>query len=618
MKKLYILLFTILITSLSFGQVLVAEGFDYADGSLVPNGGWANESGTPGDFLVTSGQAVVQHGSPSEDVKLAFSSVSGDVYAGFDFSVDDLGAPYSGGTDFEYFAHLDFKARLDIVAPSGSGDFSVGISSATSTAEGIWGTDLLFNTTYRAIIKFDQVTGTAQLWISPSASTDTSISGSAPGAFNVSEFELRQSDSSENETVRVDNLMIGQTFDDVLVFAPSTDPTLTIPDAPASGGVLTTTPEAPNDATIDFTTTNFTVAVPSAGDGYIKWNVKDVGDNIIDSGDIFTTDGTETPVTGLVAGNTYTLFAELVNNSGVPITPAVQYTLTVIIPSYTVVTDIAGLRADVTTNGVGGYYEISGNVLVTHTDGFFNRHWVQDNNIAGILITEDGSESPISPYAVGDNVSGLKGGTEIVNGLLRFLPTIDSGVVTSSGSVTPQLVTISDFNTNYADYESELVELQNVTFDAADGVTTFSTGTNYNVSDVTPNTVVMRTDYFGADYIGTVIPSDNITSLVAIAGRFNTTGQIYARSLSDFTLNSKYVEIEDFEMYPNPTSVGYINISSGSNSKMDVSIYSILGRQIISENVNNKRLDISSLKSGVYILKAQQDNAITTKKLVIQ
>jgi hypothetical protein len=28
-------------------------------------------------------------------------------------------------------------------------------------------------------------------------------------------FALRQSDSSENETVRVDNLLVGDTFDDV-------------------------------------------------------------------------------------------------------------------------------------------------------------------------------------------------------------------------------------------------------------------------------------------------------------------------------------------------------------------------------------------------------------------
>ena len=131
MKKNYFLtlILTLFISGLSFGQVILSEGFSYADGSLVGNGGWARESGTAGDFQVTSGQAVVQHGAPSEDVKLPFSSVEGDLYVGFDFSVDDLGAPYSG-SDNEYFAHLDFKARMDIVPPSGSGDYSVGIASA--------------------------------------------------------------------------------------------------------------------------------------------------------------------------------------------------------------------------------------------------------------------------------------------------------------------------------------------------------------------------------------------------------------------------------------------------------------------------------------------------------
>ena len=74
-------------------------------------------------------KAVVQHGAPSEDVKLPFSSVEGGLYVGFDFSVDDLGAPYSG-SDNEYFTHLDFKARMDVVPPSGSGDYSVGISQS--------------------------------------------------------------------------------------------------------------------------------------------------------------------------------------------------------------------------------------------------------------------------------------------------------------------------------------------------------------------------------------------------------------------------------------------------------------------------------------------------------
>tara|TARA_B100000809_G_scaffold56721_1_gene52732 strand:+ start:27577 stop:28500 length:924 start_codon:yes stop_codon:yes gene_type:complete len=218
-KKYFFTLLMTLITAVSFGQVIIAEDFSYTDGSLVGNSTWENVSGTAGDLLVTSGQAVVQHGTPSEDVKITFAEVSGDIYVGFDFTVDDLGAPYSGGTDYEYFVHLGFKARMDIQAGTTGGDFTVGISSGGSTAEATLATDLTFGQTYRAIIKFDQVTGTAQLWISPAVSTDTSISGSGVGAFTIPSFDLRQSDSSENETIRVDDLMIGQTFNDVLVFA---------------------------------------------------------------------------------------------------------------------------------------------------------------------------------------------------------------------------------------------------------------------------------------------------------------------------------------------------------------------------------------------------------------
>ena len=223
MKKNYILtLLMTLITAVSFGQVILAESFSYSDGSLIGNSTWANESGTAGDFLISSGKAVIQHGTPSEDVKFAFDSGAGDVYVGFDFSVDDLGAPYSGGTDYEYFAHIDFKARLDVQAGANGGDYTVGISSGSSTAEANWTTDLTFGQTYRAILKFDQVTGAAQLWINPTASSDTSISGTETGAATVENFDLRQSDSSENETVRADDLMIGKTFNDVLVFAEST------------------------------------------------------------------------------------------------------------------------------------------------------------------------------------------------------------------------------------------------------------------------------------------------------------------------------------------------------------------------------------------------------------
>lgn len=224
MKKLYILLITLFITSLSFGQEILTDSFSYPDGSLVPNGGWANHSGAAGNLLVVSGQVKVEHGIPDEDANIAFTSVSGSVYFGIDFSVADLGHPYSGGTDFEYFAHFqvsgsNFVARLDIVAPSGSGDFSVGIATTSSTADATWASDLTFGTTYRAIVKYDQDNNIAQLWIDASTSTDTSIlgvDGTDPGV-SVNQFALRQSDSSENETIYVDNLKISNSFDDAVL-----------------------------------------------------------------------------------------------------------------------------------------------------------------------------------------------------------------------------------------------------------------------------------------------------------------------------------------------------------------------------------------------------------------
>lgn len=207
--------------------VVAFDDFSYPDGSLVGNGGWTNHSGTVGDLLVSSGQAVVQHGIPSEDAHIAFGAVAGAIYYGLDFSVDDPGSPIPG-TDNEYFAHFtdggtfNFRGRLDVVPATGGGDFSVGISSISSTADAVWASDLTYGTTYRAVVKYDQDTNQAQLWIDAVLETDTSILGNdeADPGDSILWMALRQSDSDLNETVRVDNLNVGTTFSDVVNFIP--------------------------------------------------------------------------------------------------------------------------------------------------------------------------------------------------------------------------------------------------------------------------------------------------------------------------------------------------------------------------------------------------------------
>jgi len=200
----------------------IIEDFEYSDGSLSDNPIWNSFSGTPGDLLVSSGQAVLQHGTPSEDVNITFGSGTGDVFYALDFTVTDPGGIITGG-DYEYFAVLkddgfNYRARLDVAEALNGGDFTIGISTETSTADAVWATDLSYGTTYRATVRFNQESNISELWIDATASTDTSIigeDGTDPGT-TVTQFALRQSDSSLNESIIIDNLTVSLTFNETL------------------------------------------------------------------------------------------------------------------------------------------------------------------------------------------------------------------------------------------------------------------------------------------------------------------------------------------------------------------------------------------------------------------
>ena len=88
-------------------------------------------------------------------------------------------------------------------------------------------------------------------------------------------------------------------------------------------------------------------------------------------------------------------------------------------------------------------------------------------------------------------------------------------------------------------------------------------------------------------------------------------------SQGTFILSNTKSKIEGFNLYPNPVSKGYVNISSRSNGPMQVAVYDVLGKQVI-RIVLDKRLDVSSLNMGVYIIEVKQNDASVTKKLIIK
>ncbi|WP_055442697.1 T9SS type A sorting domain-containing protein [Lacinutrix himadriensis] len=83
------------------------------------------------------------------------------------------------------------------------------------------------------------------------------------------------------------------------------------------------------------------------------------------------------------------------------------------------------------------------------------------------------------------------------------------------------------------------------------------------------------------------------------------------------TLSVNQNKVAAFYVYPNPVTNGTVNIKTSNNEAVNVSIFDVLGKQVLAKNVTNQTLNVSNLNAGVYILKLSQNGNSTTKKLVI-
>ena len=174
--------------------------------------------------------------------------------------------------------------------------------------------------------------------------------------------------------------------------------------------------------------------------------------------------------------------------------------------------------------------------------------------------------------------------------------------------------------TNPEDYESELVTVTNVLMD---NTTPNFTGGSEHSMDQGGDTFTFRSTFFSADYAdqNAAVP----TTTVDITGIVNErSGNLYfltARDSNDFSppvLSIEEFKNARFSIYPNPTDTGNVNIISTDSEYMDVQVFDVLGKQVINQRLTNNNLDVSQLRSGLYIVKITQNNASVTKKLVIK
>ena len=81
-------------------------------------------------------------------------------------------------------------------------------------------------------------------------------------------------------------------------------------------------------------------------------------------------------------------------------------------------------------------------------------------------------------------------------------------------------------------------------------------------------------------------------------------------------LSTETLETVLFNVYPNPAK-NVINISSISNEALEISVYDLLGKQVIPVQTIQSQLNISSLNSGMYFVNMKQGTNTATKKLLV-
>jgi len=350
---------------------------------------------------------------------------------------------------------------------------------------------------------------------------------------------------------------------------------------------------------------NFNVGATTGGfDGHIHWTINGTAQPM----KYDTNDETLT----VADGQSYTVFMQLVDNSHTPIVPAVNTTTTFSVASINQVSNITELRAGT----LGDTYELTGEAIISYivTDGTRNQKYIQDGG-AGILI-DDSAGLLSTPFNNGDGITGLKGQlTEFAN-TLQFVPTQNVTSASSTGNtLTPIVVSVSDLLNNGEDYESRLITINSATF-AEVGL--FEDNFNYNISNG-GDTTICRVAFGDEDLIDTAIPTTAV-SITGLGGQFNDDYQIFPRYTTDIAapLSVTDFNANTFSLYPNPTNTGSVSIASTNSEAISVQVFDILGKQVKNQTLTNNTLNVANLKSGVYIVKITQNNASTTKKLVIK
>jgi len=202
--------------------------------------------------------------------------------------------------------------------------------------------------------------------------------------------------------------------------------------------------------------------------------------------------------------------------------------------------DLTALKAEDPTDE-STVYKITGKVLLTYTQSYRNKKYVQD--AAGGVEIDDNPGNITTAYSVGDSIAGLIGTIEEYNGMLQFHPDCDPGAAVSTGNaVVPVVLTPTALIADLDLYESRMVTLESVTFLDADGVLEFDNGDYFDLTDKV-DTLTLKVSFYDTDLTGMVVPDSAHVSGIVLDNKGEVL--ISPRSAADVVELVLYVPSDD-------------------------------------------------------------------------
>ena len=266
------------------------------------------------------------------------------------------------------------------------------------------------------------------------------------------------------------------------------------------------------------------------------------------------------------------------------------------------------------TNGTGwaGFMNVFDNPKDGSIGGYqFGSAWGAADLVAVVDIP--GNMVTLKPNRIGDTApywqsSGVLEGNKIMDASFYIEDDALAGTsFTFNGNVVSNTLDGSSLSIDYT--YNAFIKVFASDYSSFTAYTNPMSGGNFTISlDAAQSSAGQHIQY-GFEVVGPNVNSDS-----SFDSAYDALGSIVVGSNSTLSVNNS--NLEKLVVFPNPANNHWI--LKGSQNLIEVNVYDILGKTVISQKLDNQEtiLDASSLKSGIYFAKIRSNSGTDTLKLI--